>query len=72
MIVSKTLVPQLRGEISAGETILITAALALNDPAAVSGAWMTPPKAPDIAALQKLISEEGMTVSAIEAPGHMP
>jgi len=71
LIVSKTLVPQLRGEIPAGETVLVTAVLALNDPAAVSGAWTMPPKAPDIAALQKLVSEKGVTVSAIEAPGHM-
>jgi hypothetical protein len=72
LIVAKTLVPQLRGEIPAGETILVTAVLALNDPAAVSGIWTKPPKAPEIAALEALVKEEGVTVSAIEAPGQMP
>ncbi|WP_454853057.1 DUF2264 domain-containing protein [Rhizobium binxianense] len=72
LIVAKTLVPQLRGEIPAGETVLATAVLALNDPAAVSGDWTTPPKAPEIAALEALVKEKGMTVSAIEAPGQMP
>jgi hypothetical protein len=65
-------VPQLRGEIPAGETILVTAVLALNDPAAVSGIWTKPPKAPEIAALEALVKEKGVTVSAIEAPGQMP
>ncbi|WP_439872550.1 DUF2264 domain-containing protein [Rhizobium leguminosarum] len=72
VIVAKTLVPQLRGQISAGETILVTAVLALDDPAAVSSVWTNPPKAPDIAALEALVKEKGVTVSAIEAPGQMP
>jgi hypothetical protein len=71
MIVAKTLVPQLRGEIPAGETVLITAVLAQNDPEAVSAAWTTPPKPPEIAALEALVKEKGVTVSAIEAPGQM-
>lgn len=72
VIVAKTLVPQLRGQIPAGETILVTAVLALDDPAAVSSVWTIPPKAPDIAALEALVREKGVTVSAIEAPGQMP
>lgn len=72
LIVAKTLVPQLRGEIPAGETVLVTAVLALNDPAAVSGDWTKPPSAPEIAALEALVKEKGVTVSAIEAPGQMP
>ncbi|MFB2607881.1 hypothetical protein ACE04B_38985, partial [Rhizobium phaseoli] len=47
VIVAKTIVPQLRGQIRAGETILMTAVLALDDPAAVASAWTRPPKAPD-------------------------
>lgn len=72
MIVAKTIVPQLRGQIPAGETILVTAVLALDDPAAVASAWARPPKAPDVAALEALVREKGVTVSAIEAPGQMP
>ncbi|MGO4135058.1 DUF2264 domain-containing protein [Rhizobium brockwellii] len=72
VIVAKTLVPQLRGQIPAGETILVAAVLALDDPAAVSSAWTRPPKAPDIATLEALVREKGVTVSAIEAPGQMP
>ena len=72
VIVAKTIVPQLRGQIPAGETILVTAVLALDDPAAVASAWRQPPKAPDITALEALVREKGVTVSAIEAPGQMP
>jgi hypothetical protein len=71
MIVAKTLVPQLRGEIPAGETILISAVLALVDPDAASGSWKEPPQAPDIGALRALVERDGVTVSAIEAPGRM-
>jgi hypothetical protein len=72
LIVAKTLVPQLRGEIPAGETILVTAVLALDEPAAASRAWTKPPAAPDISALEARIARDGITVSAIEAPGQMP
>jgi hypothetical protein len=46
MIVAKTLVPQLRGKIPAGETLLLTAVLALDNPAAVSDTWTRWPTAP--------------------------
>lgn len=72
LIVAKTLVPQLRGEIPAGETVLITAVLAVNDPQAVSGVWMKRPVVPDIGALEQQVKEYGMSVSAIVAPGQMP
>jgi hypothetical protein len=72
MIVAKTLVPQLRGEIPAGQTILMTAVLAANDAGTVTGAWTTPPKAPDVAELEALVASAGIRVSAIEAPGQMP
>ncbi len=72
LIVAKTLVPQLRGEIPAGETMLVTAVLALDDPHAVSGVWARRPAAPDIAALEEQVRKDGVTVSAIEAPGQMP
>ncbi|NTI17421.1 DUF2264 domain-containing protein [Agrobacterium rhizogenes] len=72
LIASKTLVPQLRGTIPAGETILVSAVLAEHDPSAVSGAWTKPPAKPDIDALHALIAEKGVTVSAIEAPERRP
>jgi hypothetical protein len=72
VIVAKTIVPQLRGQIPAGETILVTAVLALGDPAAVASAWTRPPEAPDLAVLEALVREKGVIVSAIEAPGQMP
>ncbi len=72
MIVAKTLVPQLRGEIAAGETILMTAVLAAHDKGAVAGDWTKPPAAPDLAALRRLVEAEGIRVSAIDAPGQMP
>lgn len=72
LIVAKTLVPQLRGEIPVGDTVLITAVLALKDPHAVSGVWLSRPAAPDIAALEEHVRKHGITVSAIEAPGQMP
>ncbi|MDM9626873.1 DUF2264 domain-containing protein [Rhizobium sp. S152] len=72
MIVAKTLVPQLRGQIPTGETILMTAVLAAHDTGAVAGDWTTPPAAPDLAALRRLVETEGVRVSAIDAPGQMP
>jgi hypothetical protein len=71
MIVAKTLVPQLRGKIPAGETLLLTAVLALDNPVAVSDTWTRWPTAPAIAELEAKVAREGITVSAIEAPGQM-
>ncbi|TCL68182.1 DUF2264 domain-containing protein [Rhizobium sp. BK251] len=72
LVVAKTLVPQLRGTIPAGETILRSAVLALRDSAAVSGPWARPPLALELVELRRLIEESGVTVSAILAPGRMP
>jgi len=69
LIVAKTLVPQLRGTIPAGETILVSAVLAEKDPSAVDHAWTKPP---DIDALRGLMADKGITVSAIQAPGRLP
>jgi hypothetical protein len=70
MIVAKTLVPQLRGNIPSGETVLITAVLALDDPqrwwARGRSAAGTRHRHAEARVLQ-----EGITVSAIEAPGQM-
>lgn len=65
LIVSKTIVPQLRGEIPAGTTVLVTAALALPAGAEAEAALASPPLAPDLAALEALFAREGADVSAI-------
>ncbi len=72
MIIAKTLVPQLRAAVPAGQTILMTAVLAANDKGIVTGAWTTPPQAPDLAELEALVASKGIRVSAIEAPGQVP
>ncbi|KFC62472.1 hypothetical protein FF80_03567 [Devosia sp. LC5] len=66
LIVAKTLVPQLRAEIPAGTTVLITAALALPAGAAAETALDEVPAAPDLGVLEALIREEGVEVSAIQ------
>lgn len=66
LIVAKTLVPQLRGKIPAGTTVLITAALALPAGAAAEAALDTVPAAPDLGVLEALIREEGVEVTAIQ------
>ncbi len=66
LIVAKTLVPQLRGEIPAGTTVLITAALALPAGVAAEASLDKVPEAPDLGVLEALIREEGVEVSAIQ------
>jgi hypothetical protein len=51
--------------------VLITAVLALKDVTAVTREWTKPPTAPEIGALEELMKTQGVTVSAIEAPGQM-
>ncbi|MDB5527522.1 MAG: hypothetical protein JWR51_625 [Devosia sp.] len=65
LIVAKTLVPQLRGEIPVGTTVLMTAAMALPAGAEADAALTRPPHAPDLAALEALFAREGIDVSAI-------
>jgi hypothetical protein len=66
LIVAKTLVPQLRGDIPAGTTVLITAALALPAGVAAEASLDKVPAAPDLGVLEALIREEGVEVSAIQ------
>jgi hypothetical protein len=65
LIVAKTIVPQLRGDIPAGTTVLITAAMALPVGAEADAALANPPHAPDLAKLEALFAREGIDVSAI-------
>ena len=66
LIAAKTIVPQLRGTIEPGVTILITAAAAL--PAGAAAALVRLPETPDIEALEALFAASGVEVSAIQAP----
>ena len=68
LIVSKTIVPQLRGEIAAGTTVLVTAALAMPVGEAAEAALAQVPQAPDLGALEALFAREGVDVSAIMVP----
>ena len=68
LIVSKTIVPQLRGEIGAGTTVLVTAAMALPAGSEAEAALARPPTALDIAALEALFAREGVDVTAILVP----
>ncbi|MET3899818.1 hypothetical protein ABIB57_003780 [Devosia sp. UYZn731] len=65
LIVAKTIVPQLRGDIPVGTTVLVTAAMALPVSAFADAALAKPPQAPDLARLEALFAREGIDVSAI-------
>ncbi|MEO9299929.1 DUF2264 domain-containing protein [Devosia alba] len=68
LIVSKTIVPQLRGDIAAGTTVLMTAVMALPAGAEAEALLARPPAPPDLAALEALFAREGVDVSAIMVP----
>ncbi len=68
LIFSRSLVPQLRGSIAAGTTLLVTAAMALPAGEAAEAALLQPPAAPDLAALEALFARSGVDVSAIQVP----
>ena len=68
LIHARTLVPQLRGPIAPGVTVLVTAAMALPAGADAETALAAPPPLPDLAELENLIAESGVEVSAIQVP----
>lgn len=68
LIVAKTIVPQLRGEIPAGTTVLVTAAMALPAGDNAEAALGRVPQAPDLGELERLFAREGVDVSAILVP----
>jgi len=68
LIFAKSIVPQLRGDIPAGTSVLITAAMALPAGADAEAALAAVPAAPDLAALEALVAREGIDVSAILVP----
>jgi hypothetical protein len=61
----KTFVPQLRGEIPSGETVLMTAAVALTDRFDAATIWREIPPAPAIDDLVALMSRDSRRVGAI-------
>ncbi len=63
LINARTILPQLVGEIPPGETILITAVLALGDPKAGQAEWNQPPKARPLSELEEIIRTKGSEVS---------
>jgi hypothetical protein len=66
LIVARTLVPQLRGRIPAGVTVLATAAMALP-PNLANAALAAPPPMPELAALE-VLARSGLDVSALQVP----
>jgi hypothetical protein len=68
LIFAKSLVPQLRGDIPAGTTVLMTAAMALPAGEAAEAALDAPPAAPDLDVLERLFAESGVDVSAMLVP----
>ncbi|WP_313200386.1 DUF2264 domain-containing protein [Rhizobium sp.] len=62
LIHAKTLVPQLRGEIAPGTTVLATAAIALPKADFGPDLLANPPKCPDIEELEQLFRIEGIAV----------
>ncbi|WP_119392392.1 DUF2264 domain-containing protein [Taklimakanibacter lacteus] len=62
LLVPKAIVPQLFGQLPAGETILFTAVIAEGNPEAVRKALETPPARPDIRQLEELVARRGAAV----------
>jgi hypothetical protein len=68
LIFSKSLVPQLRGTLPVGTTILVTAAMALPSGADAEAALERVPAMPDLGELEARFARSGISVSAIEVP----
>jgi hypothetical protein len=66
LITAKTIVPQLLGEIPAGTTVLVTAAMALPAGGEADANLANPPQPPDLAGLEELFAREGIEVSVIK------
>jgi hypothetical protein len=69
LINAKTTVPQLRGEIPAGETLLACAVFAGVAGPESEKALATVPALPDMGALDRLFAEQGVPVSSMAATG---
>ena len=69
LVNAKTTVPQLRGEIPAGETLLACAVFAGVTGPESETALATVPALPDMEALDRLFAERGVPVSSMAAAG---
>lgn len=69
LIHSKTTVPQLRGEIPAGKTLLACAVFAARADSESRTSFLDAPSLPDMDALDRLFTQHGKTVSAIAVTG---
>lgn len=69
LINAKTTVPQLRGEIPAGETLLVCAVFVGVTGSESEKALVTVPALPDMEALDRLFAERGVPVSSMVATG---
>lgn len=65
LVHGRTSVPQLLGRIPAGETVLITAVLALRNQGDAAEQWLRPPTAPKLAELEALIRTRSVEVSTM-------
>jgi hypothetical protein len=72
LINAKTTVPQLLGEIQSGETILVTAILALGNPKSGKAAWNQLPQVPRLGDLEEIIRTKGSEVSTMKLKDRRP
>ncbi|EJN02214.1 DUF2264 domain-containing protein [Phyllobacterium sp. YR531] len=63
LVATKTTLPQLVGDIPAGESILVAAFIAQTNPQTVKEALKSLPAKPNVSALQRLIVEQGVSVT---------
>jgi hypothetical protein len=68
----ETTVPQLLGEIPSGETILITAILALGNPKSGQAAWNQLPQVPRLGDLEEIVRTKGGEVSTMKLKDWTP
>lgn len=61
-------IPQLRGDIDAGVSVLVSAAVAVPDPARAQALLATIPAAPELADVIRIIERNGVMVGAMLAP----
>ncbi len=66
LIHAKTLVPQLRGEIAAGTTVLAAAFIALPNIEEQPDLLQTPPACPKLAELEAIFRDSGVSVTAFD------
>ena len=65
LIAPKTIVPQLLCKLPVGESLLACAVVAQGRPGAMRIALKTLPSTPDVAALERLMAEKGVSVTAM-------